>query len=351
MRLVLVLAAAVRCVAAYGAEPMTQAEEQRPADADRSHDPTAEHPPARGPSIGSPTLRIPTLRMPTLGGGVLWGDVLLDSGYRIQHRVGAGDQYRLLSPADLRMTGGTLEQCREALVAERQRLALPPQSGEVVILIHGILRSSKSMSRIKSAIDAAGLTALRFDYPSTQVPIVESAGYLRRVIDGMGPEVTKIHVVVHSMGGLVMRTYLREAGDEVDPRLGRMVMIGVPNKGANLADMFGGLGLFNLIFGPAGRELSEGDAGVAAALPTPAFEFAVIAGSRGTEAGFNLLVPGDDDGTVAVNSTRLPGACDFMAVRGLHSTLMYQQTVVDATVRFLETGCLHETGQCDPVAD
>ena len=75
----------------------------------------------------------------------------------------------------------------------------------------------------------------------------------------------------------------------------------------------------------------------------------MISGARGTPGGFNPLVPGDDDGTVALESTRLPGARDFLTVRAMHSFMMREQDVIDATVRFLKTGALRETGETEPV--
>jgi pimeloyl-ACP methyl ester carboxylesterase len=215
-----------------------------------------------------------------------------------------------------------------------------------VILVHGIIRSSKSFSRMRDELEQSGFTVIGFDYPSTQVTIHESAEYLRRVIKSL-EHVTEINFVVHSMGGLLVRTYLRQ---EPDPRIRRMVMLGVPNHGANMANVVQNNPLFKLLFGPAGQQLIEDPEGFIAGLPTPQFDFAVIAGARGTEDGWNPLIDGDDDGTVEVENTRLPGAADFMTVNGMHSFLMDREDVIDAACRFLTTGALRETGVAQPIA-
>ncbi len=62
-----------------------------------------------------------------------------------------------------------------------------------------------------------------------------------------------------------------------------------------------------------------------------------------------MWVTGDDDGTVSVQSTRLAGAADFIEVRSLHSFLMMNATVADATVRFLENGHFREDGTRYPI--
>jgi hypothetical protein len=148
------------------------------------------------------------------------------------------------------------------------------------------------------------------------------------------------------MGGLLVRTYLQQ---ETDPRIRRMVMLGVPNRGANMANIVQNNPLFKLLFGPAGQQLIEDPEGFIAGLPTPPFEFAIVAGARGTDEGWNPLIEGDDDGTVEVANTRLLGAADFMTVCGMHSFLMDREDVIDSTCRFLTTGALRETGVPQPI--
>ena len=86
-----------------------------------------------------------------------------------------------------------------------------------------------------------------------------------------------------------------------------------------------------------------------ARLPVPDFEFAIIAGAAGDETGWNPLIPGDDDGTISVDCTRLAGASDFITFRSQHSFMMDDKPVIAATLRFLETGALRETGVKQPI--
>ncbi len=289
----------------------------------------------------------PNVPWSTLGGRQFWGDVVHFRGWRIQHNVFTG-HYRLLDPRDVRRAWGSRSQCEAELERVKSQLRLPPLSGPVVILAHGIIRSSKSFSSMQSRLEEAGYLVVPFDYPSTRVTIPQAADYLREVIESLSG-VSDIHFVVHSMGGLVVRAYLGRTADHPDPRLRRMVMIGVPNLGARLANIVRDQPLFRTIFGPSGQQLVEDPAGIIARLPTPPFEFAVIAGSRGDPAGYNPLLPGDDDAVVSVEATRLPGATDFLTVRGLHSLLPSHPQVIDAAVRFLATGSLHPDGRREPI--
>jgi pimeloyl-ACP methyl ester carboxylesterase len=284
------------------------------------------------------------LRLPTLGGRQFWGDVLYLHGWRIQHNV-LTDTYRLLDPSDYRHAWGSERACLNELNRVKADQNLGPMEGPVVVVVHGIIRSSKSFNRMRTELEADGYTVVGFDYPSTQVTIQESAEYLHRMLESL-EGVTEIHFVAHSMGGLLVRTYLKE---HADPRIGRMVMLGVPNHGANMANMLKTNPLFRLFFGPAGQQLVEDPEGYIAALPTPEFEFAIIAGARGTEDGWNPLIKGDDDGTVELANTRLPGAADFMTVNGLHSFLMDREDVIEATRNFLRAGALRADGERQPI--
>jgi len=52
----------------------------------------------------------------------------------------------------------------------------------------------------------------------------------------------------------------------------------------------------------------------------------------------NPLLPGDDDGTITVEETRLEGMKDFIQIIGQHSLLLTQKSVIDNVVHFLNTG-------------
>ena len=145
---------------------------------------------------------------------------------------------------------------------------------------------------------------------------------------------------------MVVRSYLRNNRDK---RIKRMVMLGVPNRGAQMADRLKQGLFYKTILGPAGQQLASDPEGFIARLPTPDFEFAVIAGGRGNMTGYNPLIPGDDDGTVGVSSTRLPGATDFAVANCLHSFLVTDKTVVEQTVRFLQSGRLRRDGPPHPI--
>lgn len=282
--------------------------------------------------------------IPTLGGRQFWGDVAFRAGFRIQRNVFTG-HHRLLDRRDFRLQWGTLESCQSTLTRICREQKIPEQTGRIVILLHGIGRSSHSLSPVQVYLEERGFKCCPFDYPSTRVSLADCAGYLRAVIESV-PEVTQIGFVCHSMGGLVVRQLLSDFADE---RMQHLIMLGTPNKGAEMAAMLRDLSLFRLIYGPAGAELAGGLGSVVEQLPIPEFPFGVIAGGRGDGEGFNRLLEGDDDGTVTVASTQLPGAADFLLIPRLHSFLMSSPEALAAIDSFLRVARFRaeETGDED----
>ena len=293
----------------------------------------------------SPKSRL-NVPMKTLGGREFWGDVVHFHDWRIQQNVFT-KHYRLIDGSDTRRAWGTREQCQAALDEVKREQRLPRMSGTGVILIHGITRSSKSMSAFREPLTKAGYHVFPFDYPSTRVEIPESADYLKQVIESL-EGIETLHIIAHSMGGIVTRAYMSQPNP--DPRIKRLVMIGSPNSGAELADLLSDNMnfVFKPMLGPAGQQLVTDSDGLIARLPTPTCDFAVIAGGRGGN-GFNPLIPDDDDGIVSVASTRLPGAADFMQIPSLHLRLLRAPEAISSAIRFLETGKLRNQGDPQPI--
>jgi len=269
----------------------------------------------------------------TLGGRQFWGDIRFFRGWRIQENVFT-DHCRLLNPQNHRHSHGTLKECESALAAVRKDQHLLPMTGRAVILVHGLIRSSRSFNTMASALESEGCMVVRFDYPSTRSSIPDAADRLSQVINSL-EGVDTIDLVVHSMGGLIMRCCFR---DHVDERIRRAVLLGVPNYGATIADRLHTNPLFRALYGPAGQQLISEQHGLIAQLPAPACEFGIIAGGRGTIKGFNPLLQGDNDSTVTVHSARLKGATDFILQPVIHSFLMTDPRCISAVATFLQHG-------------
>ena len=68
------------------------------------------------------------------------------------------------------------------------------------------------------------------------------------------------------MGGLLARVYIARHRPE---RLGRVVMLGTPNGGSEIADRLKNIGAYRAFFGPAGQQLgTQRDAAIERAVST-----------------------------------------------------------------------------------
>jgi pimeloyl-ACP methyl ester carboxylesterase len=292
--------------------------------------------------------------MPTLGGNQLWADELLRHQWRIQRNVVSG-HYRLLDGNNLRHAWGTFAQCRAVLDQIQRERNLPPMEGKAVILLHGMADTRAQMHGLGRYLEQkGGYRVFNVTYPSTRQGIAEHAKGLAAVVDHLDG-IEEINFVGYSLGNLVIRRYFADQlqGDagKLDPRFKRMVMIGPPNHGSQLATNLGENKLFELLLGKSGQQLGPLWAWEEGSLATPPFEFGIVAGGCGDDRGFNPLLPGDNDGVVTVASTQLAGATDFIVVHAVHVLLPREPRVHEVILRFLDHGYFVAPDRRTPLGD
>ena len=264
----------------------------------------------------------------------MWRDSHVFAGWRIQENILTG-HFRLLDTEDIRRAWGSYAQCKERLDGLKRSEDIHPPSKHLVLLAHGILRSTGTFSALEKVLIEAGFDAVAISYPSSQGTIEEHADGLARLLDRQeGSEV--VSFVTHSMGGIVIRHLLARDGEwKRRIKVRRIVMIAPPNQGSAIARMLKDLPAYRLIYGKAGQQLTPEEVAKAPALHHP---FAIIAGGKGDDGGFNPLLPGDDDGTVRLAETRLEGAADFLVVPEIHMSISNHPETIRATVNFLKHG-------------
>ena len=122
------------------------------------------------------------------------------------------------------------------------------------------------------------------------------------------------------MGGLLARVYVAR---HRPAQLGRVVMLGTPNGGSEVADLLQGLALYRKFYGPAGQQLTTHLDGVLRSLPALDYAVGIIAGNSSIDPISSILiVPRPNDGRVSVESSRLDGMADHVTVKASHNGLL-----------------------------
>jgi len=232
-----------------------------------------------------------------------------------------------------------------------------PKGGPLIVLLHGLGACHLMMDLMAGYLREKGhYEIINVTYPSTRRDVAGHARALAHIVKHLDG-IEQIDIVAHSLGNIIVRHWLADrtipaasstrfgvgqpappATCQGDPRLRRMVMLGPPNQGSIAAMALADTGLFTVLAGPPGQELGRQWSSLESRLATPRFEFGIIAGGQGTDAGFNRLLPGDNDGLVTVASTRLEGARDFLLLPVLHPRLPDDSRVMQATLSFLQNG-------------
>ncbi|MBP6508268.1 MAG: alpha/beta fold hydrolase [Opitutaceae bacterium] len=216
--------------------------------------------------------------------------------------------------------------------------AIMADTREHVILLHGLCRTNASMTSMADALTRAGYIVHNLDYPSRTTFITQLAD------DTIGPALAachtqgaeKIHFVTHSLGGILVRSYFsRHVPDAI---LGRVVMLGPPNQGSEVADHLGDWWLYKKINGPAGQELGTASDATPTRLGPANFSLGIIAGNRSINWINSLILPGPDDGKVTVEKTKLQEMQDHIVIPASHPFLMQNAEAIRQTGIFLRTG-------------
>jgi pimeloyl-ACP methyl ester carboxylesterase len=214
--------------------------------------------------------------------------------------------------------------------------SMRPREG--IVLLHGIAKSARSMRPMQKALERAGYRVLNLTYPSRRETLEELAETIRPAVAAFESALAgaAMHFVGHSMGGLVARVYIARHRPD---NLGRVVMLGTPNGGSEVADVIRRVRPMRTFLGPAGLQLTARDRHAwKIALPPIDYPLGIIAGVRSVNPILSLIVAKPNDGKVSVASTRIEGMADHVVVRKSHPFIAMGRVPIGHTLAFLREG-------------
>lgn len=202
-------------------------------------------------------------------------------------------------------------------------------TGQAVVLVHGLWVNGMDMALLRHRL-RPHFSPFQFSYHSVCASPGENAARLAEFSDGIDAET--LHYVAHSLGGLVVRHLFHRTGDR---RPGRVVTLGTPHRPSHSARRLHGFAPTRALLGKSTEH------GLLGGVPPwrEGRELGSIAGTR--RFGMGVVIPGlpvPNDGTVAVEETRLEGLRDHLTLPLSHFGLLFSSLAGDAVVNFLQHG-------------
>lgn len=207
---------------------------------------------------------------------------------------------------------------------------------EYVVILHGIARSKSHMQDLADYLSDKNYDVINIDYPSTDYDLEKLSKIIQKEISAKVTEDKKINFVGYSMGGLLVRIILNQKNYK---NMGRVVQLATPNKGSEVSDFLEDNFLYKKIYGPAGQELITDQQKIKDLLNDKIYyELGIIAGNFTIDPISSGIIPGDDDGKVSIESTKLKGMKDHIIVSASHTFFPGNEEVKKQTLYFLKNG-------------
>jgi pimeloyl-ACP methyl ester carboxylesterase len=202
-------------------------------------------------------------------------------------------------------------------------------AGSVIVLVHGLWNRAWNMAFLAHRLRSKGHHVEVFSYPTRGDCLDSHADALHAFVDEL--EARELHLVGHSMGGLVILNMLNRYQD-LPP--GKVVLMGTPVRGSRVVKRLAKLPGQKLLFGKARENLLQGYEHTPEGRKTGMI--------RGTRAlGLGRITGHHDepnDGTVTVGETKLEGLADAVELAVSHTGMLVSAKVVRQVEHFLLDG-------------
>ncbi len=205
--------------------------------------------------------------------------------------------------------------------------ALSAKAGTVVF-VHGLWMTGFGLMFLRQKVAAGGFQTEQFSYHTVSGGMEENVEALHGFLTEL-PE-SGYHLVGHSLGGLLILHHFERFGPVTD---GRVIFLGSPLRGSQAARALASRTLGKVVLGRSARESLLQPNTSAWSWPNP---LGIIAGTGGRGVGRALSeLPEPNDGTVAVEETRMEGATDHVELEVSHSGMLVSRPVAEQIIHFI----------------
>lgn len=226
---------------------------------------------------------------------------------------------------------------------------MKPSRRDIVVLIHGLGRSPRSLLAVRLWLWRAGYKVVNVRYPSRRVTVQTAVDqWLRPVLSRLVvAKGARVHFVTHSLGGILFRAWAESRNPDFP--LGRTVMLGPPNQGSEVLAQLGRRHWLRRILGPVVDELGVDEGSTPRRLGAVPPGTGIIMGNKPVITLFRDMLGPESDGIVSVAGGWVAGQADFMVAPADHTFIMWRPRILRAVERFLKEGAFlpHSTWAMD----
>jgi pimeloyl-ACP methyl ester carboxylesterase len=211
---------------------------------------------------------------------------------------------------------------------------------EHIVLLHGIGANSRTLSYIEKHLKRAGYRVHNWNYKVYSRSLEDIVSQIRDRVDAVFSEHHTVHFVGHSLGGVLSRGVMALG---IRAKMGRLVTLGSPHKGAMMAHRFPlGRKIFKGIFGrKIVNDLSHDS--TVGSLPYPNTEIGTISGCKRFHPAdpvswfTSKMLDEPHDGFISVRSTQIDIA-ENIVLDVDHCFMIFDKEVISQTIYFLKYG-------------
>lgn len=270
----------------------------------------------------------------TFGGINLWQDVAVSSGWRVQKSL-LSNSYRLIDDRNIRRYRGDKKSCIAVMQKYISDWEIPEDAEEVTLILGGLLRTRLCFSSLAKDISCKGFPCFYINSSPTFTGIRESSLSLMSILSNFSPSVKRVNFITFGIGGLILRQTLAFPSNWQEKiKVGKVLMIAVPNKGSLKAEKLSKNVLFRFAMGKALRPLQPKEAGRIPPLPKDT-TIALLAGNR-----FHKNTADASDGFVFVREIDTEGTKEKILLNYTHIGIMSAKKITSYAVNYLRHGTL-----------